>query len=181
MNEPNPPVETASQTLLVNSEASLKYENRPGYLESVDRYRAVMLRLEDSDLLGKVQRLAERAAEIEDLLLRHDKDYIKRIEAECRAQAARSSPQARRTPRSTPALGLAHSEPPGRHSRLLAPFWGGKAVRAFCATRPAGHHASGRVGMGGCLFNNVAIAARHAQKSHQVEKNCHPRLKNILT
>ncbi len=40
----------------------------------------------------------------------------------------------------------------------------GEFERAFCAVRPPGHHATPRQSMGFCLFNNIAIAAKYAQK-----------------
>jgi acetoin utilization deacetylase AcuC-like enzyme len=45
-----------------------------------------------------------------------------------------------------------------------------KAANAFCAVRPPGHHATPDRGMGFCLFNNVAIAARYAQKKHGISR-----------
>jgi acetoin utilization deacetylase AcuC-like enzyme len=46
----------------------------------------------------------------------------------------------------------------------------GRVHNAFCAVRPPGHHARPAAAMGFCLFNNVAIAARHAQKKYGVER-----------
>lgn len=46
----------------------------------------------------------------------------------------------------------------------------GRARSAFLAMRPPGHHAEREQAMGFCIFNHAAIAARHAQKAHGVER-----------
>lgn len=46
----------------------------------------------------------------------------------------------------------------------------GKVKNALCLVRPPGHHALPDRGMGFCLFNNIAIAARYLQKNHHFEK-----------
>jgi len=46
----------------------------------------------------------------------------------------------------------------------------GEAESAFCAVRPPGHHACRSRPMGFCIFNNVAVAARHAAQAHGVER-----------
>ena len=45
-----------------------------------------------------------------------------------------------------------------------------KVKSAFCAVRPPGHHACRARPMGFCIFNNVAIAARHALHAHGLER-----------
>src|SRR5690606_17460102 len=44
------------------------------------------------------------------------------------------------------------------------------ADNVFVASRPPGHHAEKTTAMGFCLFNNAAIAARHAQRVHGVDR-----------
>ena len=46
----------------------------------------------------------------------------------------------------------------------------GDGMRAFCAVRPPGHHATASTAMGFCLFNNIAIAAAHAFAMHGLER-----------
>ena len=45
-----------------------------------------------------------------------------------------------------------------------------KVSSAFCAVRPPGHHACRARPMGFCIFNNVAVAARHALEQHGLER-----------
>jgi len=47
---------------------------------------------------------------------------------------------------------------------------GGRAENAFCSVRPPGHHAMRDRAMGFCLFNNVAVAARHALVQHGLQR-----------
>jgi acetoin utilization deacetylase AcuC-like enzyme len=46
----------------------------------------------------------------------------------------------------------------------------GEVRNAFCAVRPPGHHATPDRGMGFCIFNNVAIAARYLQRRHGLRR-----------
>ena len=46
----------------------------------------------------------------------------------------------------------------------------GDGMRAFCAVRPPGHHATAGTAMGFCLFNNIAIAAAHAFAMHGLQR-----------
>jgi acetoin utilization deacetylase AcuC-like enzyme len=46
----------------------------------------------------------------------------------------------------------------------------GEAPTGMSALRPPGHHAERTRAMGFCLFNNVAVAARHALDAHSVER-----------
>jgi acetoin utilization deacetylase AcuC-like enzyme len=46
----------------------------------------------------------------------------------------------------------------------------GPARRALCLVRPPGHHATPERSMGFCIFNNIALAARHAIDAHGLSR-----------
>ena len=46
----------------------------------------------------------------------------------------------------------------------------GSAPTGFSVHRPPGHHAEPARAMGFCLFNNIAVAARHALQAHGLER-----------
>ena len=46
----------------------------------------------------------------------------------------------------------------------------GEAANVFCATRPCGHHAEPDAAMGFCIFNQAAIAAVHALRTHGLQR-----------
>jgi acetoin utilization deacetylase AcuC-like enzyme len=45
-----------------------------------------------------------------------------------------------------------------------------EANPVFCSVRPPGHHAEYGKAMGFCLFDNIAVAARHALENHGLER-----------
>lgn len=46
----------------------------------------------------------------------------------------------------------------------------GRLSNAFCAIRPPGHHAMHSKAMGFCIFNNIAIAAKHALERRGLQR-----------
>ena len=54
--------------------------------------------------------------------------------------------------------------------RLVDLLLGGEATYGFSAHRPPGHHATRNRAMGFCLFNSVAVAARHALDTRGLER-----------
>ena len=58
----------------------------------------------------------------------------------------------------------------GAGIRAVDAVMSGEADRVFCIARPPGHHAESDRGMGFCIYNNAAIAARYAQSRFGVER-----------
>jgi acetoin utilization deacetylase AcuC-like enzyme len=58
----------------------------------------------------------------------------------------------------------------GGAAAMVDALLAGGAALGAAVHRPPGHHAEIRRAMGFCLFNNVAVAARHARDAHGVER-----------
>lgn len=156
-----------NRTGLIYSTDYLEHVTPAGHPESTHRAQIVMRGLTDSGLLEKMVRLEPRRAAIEDLVRCHDEAYV---------QTAREDVQAGRD-----ALSTGDTDVSARSYDVALLAAGGvcaavdavverKVDNAFCVVRPPGHHATPARGMGFCLFNNIAVAARYAQAKHKIGK-----------
>jgi acetoin utilization deacetylase AcuC-like enzyme len=135
--------------------------------ERPERFDAVMRGLERAWLMERLACADRRTATEEELLLCHTPAYLATVKRDVAAgYAYLSTGDTELTPDSyNTAL-----EAVGGVLNAVDSVMAGKAANAFCAVRPPGHHASASRGMGFCLFNNVAIAARYAQRKHGIER-----------
>lgn len=140
-----------------------RHDPGPGHPEQPARFYAVLNRLEASGLVRGMLRLKSRSATDEELALVHTREYIERVEREV-SQGRRqlSTGDTDIGSHSAQAARLAA----GSALSAVDAVFAGNVTNAFCLVRPPGHHANAARGMGFCLFNTVAVAARYAQRQH---------------
>jgi acetoin utilization deacetylase AcuC-like enzyme len=138
-----------------------------GHPERPARYDAIMKALEEKRLVKDAAHVPTRRATEDEIAICHTRDYIATVKQDI-ARGARdlSTGDTAVSPRSLDVALLAA----GGVMNAVDVVVQGKARNAFCAVRPPGHHASAVRGMGFCVFNNIAIAARYAQKKHGVAR-----------
>jgi len=153
-------------TLLLSHPACLNHVTPMGHPERPDRLRAIEHALEDE----KFQMLAREQApmaSLETVALAHPMDYVEQVrEASPREGMVRLDGDTTMSPGTFEAVMRAA----GGAVQAVDEVMAGRVANAFVATRPPGHHAETATPMGFCLFNNAAIAARHAQKQHGAER-----------
>ncbi len=144
----------------------ITHEPGPHHPESPDRLKSVMAALGDG-AFDALKRFESPAATPDVIALMHDPDYVDYI-----LRAVPESGYAQLDPDTilSPGSGEAVLRAVGGICAAVDDVLTGKAFNAFCAMRPPGHHAERAQAMGFCLFNNIAIAARHAQTKHGVDK-----------
>ena len=157
-----------AMTALFTDAICRQHDPGSGHPESPMRYDAVLAGLaETGNRRPESGKKGGKAATREDLLLVHTAGYLDLAEAEIRAGESQLSTGDTSICPATwdAALGAA-----GCAMAAVDAVMGGQAVNAFCVVRPPGHHASADRGMGFCVLNNVALAARHAQRRHGIER-----------
>jgi acetoin utilization deacetylase AcuC-like enzyme len=153
-------------TLLISHPACLQHLTPMGHPERPDRLRAVEQALTAEKFKTLIREQAPMAS-LESIALCHPMEYVEEIRE------------------ASPKEGLIHldadtSMSPGSFEAALRAAGGAtlavdqvfakKTKNAFVATRPPGHHAETARPMGFCFFDNVGIAARHAQKQHGIAR-----------
>jgi len=127
--------------------------------ESAERLRSIYSRLEKTKLQKQFDRGVVQPATREQLERVHNPDYIDAVARFARQGGGRIQAETVVCPRSFDvALRAA-----GAAVSAVDDVIGGNHSRAVCLFRPPGHHALHNSAMGFCLFNNVAVAAKHAQ------------------
>src|SRR5512134_635647 len=135
--------------------------------ESPERLVAITEHLAARGLLEKMIAVAPEYADEADITLVHDPEYLRKIEAGCRRGDLTLDAEDTYLNRHsyTTALLSAGGAIAGAEAVIS-----GKTRRSFCAIRPPGHHADSGTGMGFCLLNNIAVAARVLQSRHGVSR-----------
>src|SRR5690554_6840129 len=144
----------------------LEHLTPAGHPERPDRLRAVerVLAEEAFDALDRQQSPDGDEATI---LYAHPADYIEMVRSRIPEQGiAHIDSDTVASPKSWQAALTAI----GAANAAVDDVFSGAADNVFVASRPPGHHAEKITAMGFCLFNNAAIAARHAQRRHGAER-----------
>jgi acetoin utilization deacetylase AcuC-like enzyme len=134
----------------------LTHDMPPGHPESPQRLTAIVETLKNAPLWNNLKHIKPRRAEQEDILRVHTKDYYETI----KIFTGYYDPDTYVSPHSFEAALYAA----GAVIEAVERCSNGDIERAFCAVRPPGHHAEIDRAMGFCIFNNVAVGARYAQK-----------------
>lgn len=135
----------------------------PGHPESPQRLDAIEDRLLVSGLDIALTRFDAPLARHADLMLAHSEGYLLELE-EFMKQATETGEHRALDPDTLvcPHTWRAALRSAGAAVAATDAVIDRKAVNAFCAIRPPGHHATRSETMGFCFFNNICIAARHA-------------------
>jgi acetoin utilization deacetylase AcuC-like enzyme len=145
----------------------LKHDTGVGHPERPQRLQSLVQHLLKTDLWKKLRHLQPTAAALEWIHTVHPEQHIEMIRSRCHAGESMLDSGDTHVCRESYNIALLAA---GAILQGVDSVMTGELVSAFCAVRPPGHHAESSTVMGFCLFNNIAIGARYAQKKYGVER-----------
>ena len=151
----------AMRTAVVLDRRYEAHDPGPGHPESPQRIRAIADALANYRREGLVE-LEPRLATTDEIALNHGAEHIERVVATAGRAFSAFDADTPTSARSYETARLAA----GGYLALLDAIVARDADNGFAFVRPPGHHAEANRAMGFCLFNNVAIGARHLRARH---------------
>jgi acetoin utilization deacetylase AcuC-like enzyme len=136
------------------------------HVEKSQRLVVTIDLLKESQLIDKLTILPPRAASLEEISLVHSEHHITRVQDYSSRGGGWLDGDTVASPDSYKVALYAA----GGVLRGLDAVMTGEVNHVFALVRPPGHHATPDQAMGFCLFNNVAIAAKYALQSHNLER-----------
>jgi acetoin utilization deacetylase AcuC-like enzyme len=150
--------------LYFRSDSSLEHETGP-HPEGPGRIPAIEAELERRDWLG-FERVDAPRVSPEALTAVHPQAYVDSV----REMSERGGGAFDADTIASPGSYEAALHAAGGACALVDALLSGDTPTGFCGLRPPGHHAEHARAMGFCLFNNVAVAARHALDGHGLKR-----------
>lgn len=137
-----------------------------GHPENHRRLERTWALLQADGILDRLQLIESSPAPVDALTAVHNRSYVERLAQISAGGGGRLDGDTYVTAKSHDAARLTA----GGLLNLTDAVLREEVDNGFALGRPPGHHARPQQGMGFCLFNNVAIAARHAQSQHGIER-----------
>ncbi|MBL0141162.1 MAG: histone deacetylase family protein [Betaproteobacteria bacterium] len=166
--EVHPPARgIAVSVALVTHSHCILHEMGAHHPESPERLKAVLDALDISGFGGQLVEIEAPEATQAELARVHGEEYIEMVRG-----AAPEDDYAFLDPdTSMNRMSLSAAlRAAGAVARATDLVLGGEHLRAFCAVRPPGHHATPGRAMGFCIFNNVAVGVARALVHHGLER-----------